>query len=101
MFLLTYLLVGMCGGFWRLKEKCSRSRLPFLRFLYRKIFRAYNILYGSGIAYNSVFSGKACFPHGINGVFVSGGAKIGKDCVIFQQVTIGSITVPASETAAT
>ena len=32
------------------------------------------------------------FPHGIGGVMISGGAIIGKDCVIFHQVTIGSNT---------
>jgi serine O-acetyltransferase len=96
MLLIIHSLVFLCGGFWKLKEKCVRSKLSALKLIYRKIFRLYNILYGSGIAYNSTFSGKACFPHGINGVFVSGQAKIGKDCVIFQQVTIGSITVPTS-----
>ncbi|BAN22740.1 serine acetyltransferase [Caballeronia insecticola] len=29
-------------------------------------------------------------------VFVSGDAKVGRNCVIFQQVTIGSITLPDS-----
>ena len=30
------------------------------------------------------------FPHGLCGVFISQGATIGDNCVIFQQVTIGS-----------
>lgn len=45
---------------------------------------------GADIMWNSFFSGKTVFPHGITGVFISGDAQIGKDCVIFQQVTIGS-----------
>ena len=36
------------------------------------------------------------FPHGFSGIFVSEGAKIGKNCVIFHQVTIGSNTLPGS-----
>ncbi len=35
-------------------------------------------------------------PHGPKGVFVSGGARIGRNCVIFQQVTIGSNTLSDS-----
>ncbi len=37
-----------------------------------------------------------CFPHGVLGVFISNGAKLGRDCVIFQQVTIGSNTLSDS-----
>ncbi len=31
------------------------------------------------------------------GIFISGGAKIGKNCTIFQQVTIGSNTLKGSK----
>jgi serine O-acetyltransferase len=47
----------------------------------------------SWIGYNSTFLGIPCFPHGISGIFVSGGSKIGKNAVIFHQVTIGSNTL--------
>lgn len=33
---------------------------------------------------------KATFPHSIKGIFISKKAKIGKNCVIFQQTTVGS-----------
>lgn len=52
---------------------------------------------GADIAWNSSFSGKPVFPHGITGVFISGDAQMGKDCVIFQQVTIGSNRTPGSK----
>ncbi len=35
-------------------------------------------------------SSNIIFPHGLSGVFISNGAKIGDGCVVFQQVTIGS-----------
>ena len=41
-------------------------------------------------------SGNCDFPHGPVGFFVSNGAHIGKGCVIFQQVTIGSNTLKDS-----
>ena len=36
------------------------------------------------------------FPHGISGIYISVGAKIGEGCTIFQQVTIGSNTLEGS-----
>ena len=37
------------------------------------------------------------FPHGIHGIFISEGAKIGRGCTIFHQVTIGSNTLDGSK----
>jgi len=51
----------------------------------------------SWIGYNSKFKNKPFFPHGPRGIFVSGGASIGMDAVIFQQVTIGSNTLRGSK----
>lgn len=39
----------------------------------------------------------AVFPHGITGIFISSGAQIGLNCVIFHQVTIGSNTLKNSK----
>lgn len=35
-------------------------------------------------------------PHGLAGIFISYGAKIGEGCTIYHQVTIGSNTLPDS-----
>jgi serine O-acetyltransferase len=51
---------------------------------------------GSFIEYETTFANKPCFPHGILGVFVSGDARIGRNCVIFQHVLIGSNYLPGS-----
>ena len=40
---------------------------------------------------------KPTFPHSLYGIFISAGAKIGKNCVIFQHVTIGSNTLKDSK----
>lgn len=48
---------------------------------------------GSFIGLGAQFAGPICFPHGVLGVFISNQATIGKNCVIFQQVTIGSNTL--------
>jgi len=47
----------------------------------------------SSIAWNSYFAGEPCFPHGMKNIFISGDAKIGRDCVIFQQVVVGSVVL--------
>ena len=36
-------------------------------------------------------------PHGMSGIFVSKGAVIGKNCTVFQQVTIGSNAIEGSK----
>lgn len=56
----------------------------------------YLYLKGSYVGSNAKFANRPIFPHGITGVFISGGAKIGNNCVIFHQVTIGSNTLNGS-----
>lgn len=51
---------------------------------------------GAHIGSGARFAGKPCFPHGLHGIFISGGAQLGTDCVLFQHVTIGSNTLADS-----
>lgn len=46
--------------------------------------------YGSYIGFNTSFDNCPLFPHSYNGIFIPDDAHIGKNCVIYQQVTIGS-----------
>ena len=72
---------------WFLREKTKKCGLDSSAgFAYRIRMR----LYGSWIDPNASFQGIPCFPHGVAGIFIGGGTTIGKDCVIFQHVTIGS-----------
>ena len=41
----------------------------------------------SYIGHFADISSKPFFPHGIVGIYISGGCRLGKDCVIFQYVT--------------
>ncbi len=85
------------GGIWELKNILSKSDTPNDRLL--QIYEAYFGSTGSWIGYNSEFTSEPCFPHGPYGIFISGGAKIGRNAVIFQQVTIGSNTLNDSDKA--
>lgn len=52
---------------------------------------------GAGIPVEASFLEYPTLPHGLCGIFISSGAKIGKGCTIFQQVTIGSNTIKDSK----
>lgn len=52
---------------------------------------------GSYIGFFSKFGNTPYFPHGIHGIFISDNAVIGKNAVIFQGVTIGSVRTKGSK----
>lgn len=54
------------------------------------VFTHYCDSHSSYIGIGAKFNGTPYLPHGLNGIFISDNAQIGKNCVIFQQVTIGS-----------
>lgn len=97
--MLARLLVGTFGSIWTLKKYCINSRHPLVRRVLVSIYGLYQYENNSSIAWNSSFETPPCLPHGIKSIFVSGDAKIGRNCVIFQQVTIGSNTLSDSKGA--
>jgi len=84
------MLVKLFGSVWNLKKLCNDTKNIFFKNIYLQIYSFYQYENNSSIAWNSTFDGVPCFPHGMKSIFISGDAKIGKNCVIFQQVTIGS-----------
>lgn len=91
-FLRVYIKVRF-GDYWGLKEYLQSHPAPLLKQAYEKYFMSY----GSYVGIGSQIAGRPYFPHGCVGVFISNDAVIGKDAVIFQQVTIGSNTLPDSK----
>lgn len=81
--------------YWALKERLQQKPSPLLKQAYEKYF----MKYGSYVGVDSKIAGRPYFPHGCVGVFISNDAVIGRDAVIFQQVTIGSNTLPDSSRA--
>lgn len=88
-------LVWLVGSPWKVKAQCHKRTLTGR--LARAIWSLFQYENSGSIAWNSNFAGEPCFPHGMKGVFVSGDARVGRNCVIFQQVTIGSVRLPGSK----
>ena len=91
---LFLLCVFYKNDFWKLRESCNKKRTKFKETLYY----AYLQRFGSWIGLGAVFEDKPNFPHSFYGIFISHNAHIGKNAVIFQQVTIGSNTIQNSKT---
>lgn len=82
---------------WALKERCAKPGAGLARRFRSALYQYLQYENNSSIAWNSTFAGEPCFPHGMKSIFISGGAKFGEDCVIFQQVTVGSNTLADSK----
>jgi serine O-acetyltransferase len=95
--MLAKIIIERFGGFWSVKRYIQKNdtgiKVKFLKALYK--FYLYEN--AADIAISSQFENTPCTPHGERGIFVSGLAKVGKNAVIFQQVTIGSISLVDSK----
>ena len=83
--------------FWWLFRRRDRTKnhlsQQVLTFLLNRIARRHGGYVGNG----AVFRGIPVLPHGLHGVFISRYAKIGRDCWIYQNVTIGEVDRAAPE----
>lgn len=90
---LTFYALWRYKSIWGLKERLHSHPSKLLELTYGNYF----MRKGSFVGLSSEIAGTPCFPHGVQGVFISNTAKLGRDVVIFQQVTIGSNTLPDSK----
>ncbi len=75
------------------KDNINSIKKAILKSRYEKL----NYKNTSWISIDAKIGEGLCFPHGPRGIFISKGAKIGDNCVIFQHVTIGSKTTEGSK----
>ncbi len=78
--------------YWNTRTKARQGSIFYL-IRHRRLMQKY----GASIPYSAEIMGMPVFPHGLYGIFISQGATIGKNCVIFHHVTIGSNTLPDSK----
>lgn len=90
--MLARIIIKAFGSVWNAKRLCVEGN-TLVRKIAKAVYDAYQYENNSSVAWNSKFAGEPTFPHGMKCIFISGGAKIGKNCIIFQQVTIGSISL--------
>lgn len=95
---LTELYVRLSGGFWSLRTRMLSCKHKPVQRLYMHLYYLYQKSYGAYIGHSADINGIPCFPHNLHGVFIAGGARLGKNCVIFQNVTIGANPMPFSST---
>lgn len=92
--MLIEILSKLSGGTWALKDLCGRNQQSrAARWLWNFIYTRSLQAKGSWISSKARFETIPIFPHGIYGIFISGGVSVGRNCVIFHHVTIGSNTL--------
>ena len=79
--------------FWKLRNKAKTTKCKLLRYYYSYRYLMLMRRFNASVPLSAKIGEKPFFPHGLNGIFISQEAVIGKNCVIFQQVTIGSNTL--------
>lgn len=81
--------------YWKMREKftdLNTNKLLRYYYLYKiKKMDAFNgASMGTNIDASAIFENRPILPHGLNGIIVSQYAKIGRNCIVYHQVTIGS-----------
>jgi serine O-acetyltransferase len=95
---LSYLAVRLLGGFWQFRGRMKTAPKGSISAkILRSIYFSYLERYGAYIGQTTKFASEACLPHNLHGIFIAGNAVIGRNCVIFQQVTIGANAIPDSQ----
>lgn len=76
-----------------------RSQISYLLFQDILSFFLLRIAHKHGgyIGRNTTFQSMPILPHGLHGIYISRYAKIGKECRIYQNVTIGSVDKKAPQ----
>ena len=85
--MIARLLVTLFGGIWKVKEKCLMKNRFFSKF-YIFLYNYYQFEHGSSVSYKLRYSGRLIFPRGMKQVVIAEGVSFGKNCTVYQQVTI-------------
>lgn len=91
-----FIVRGFYDSIWELRDSILRTPRGVKYSIKSNIYFSYLERYGCWIGLGAEFNGIPILPHGFFGFFISNNAKIGKDVVIFQHVTIGSNTLKDS-----
>lgn len=90
---LTFYALWRYKSIWGLKDYLQKKRSKLLELVYGHYF----MQRCSFIGLTCEMAGRPYFPHGVQGIYISATTCLGKDVIIFQQVTIGSNTIHGSK----
>lgn len=77
--------------FWRLYRLQKRTHEGLLRDILTFMMSRCAHRHGGYIGPDTVIKGNPTLPHGLHGIFISRYARIGENCWIYQNVTIGEV----------
>jgi serine O-acetyltransferase len=83
-------IIHQLGGYHQLRLRYHGTDNQWLKKIYAFLNRRFEAETNAYLPLNNSIAGPINFLHGTSGVFISGGAVIGKNCTIYHQVTIGS-----------
>lgn len=63
----------------------------FMLFYIKRCDAFNNASMGTDLNQGAIFESRPTLPHGLNGIIIHMGAKFGKNCTIYQQVTVGGV----------
>ena len=92
----TY-ITNKIGGYNQLRSIYFKTNYSIIRKACLFLNKGLQIESNSYLPFDNTISGPLNLPHGNSGIFISGSAVIGKNCTIYQQVTIGSNTLISSK----
>lgn len=78
-------------GFWRLYRLQKKIQGGILHDILTFLMSRNAHRHGGYIGPDTVIRGSLSLPHGLHGIFISRYARIGENCWIYQNVTIGEI----------
>lgn len=93
MFASFLLLTLYRGNIWLLYNSYHRCKRQWKK----KIWNYYMEKHAGSISIDAVIASPLILPHGVTGIFITQSAIIGKNVVVFQQVTIGANTIKTSK----
>ena len=95
--LMDYSLGNDLRRYWKLFRRRERTKSRLLRDIYT--FRLNRMAHKAGgyIGRDAVIAGIPSLPHGLHGIYISRYASIGRDCRIYQNVTIGEVNHKAPQ----
>lgn len=77
--------------FWRLYRWQRKVQKGFIHDILTFLLSRCAYRHGGYIGPDAVIEGRPVLPHGLQGIFISRYATVGKDCRIYQNVTIGEV----------